>query len=170
MLLGAAWLAVFGDKTPSGDPAETVAQPVERKSSQASAAVPAQEAKPAGATADTRGQLLQLASRENLIRATPASSVDVFSTRNWTPPPPPAEPVPEPAPTAPPLPYAYAGKMKIGGAWEVYLTRGEATYIVRQGSSLEGTYDIEKISPPDMTMKYRPLGQQQSMFIGEAEQ
>lgn len=171
MLLGAAWLAVFADKSPSGDSAETVARPVDRKPAEAMATVSAQDLRPAPAAAPpARGQLLQLAVRESLIRPTPASSVDLFSARNWTPPPPPVEPVQEPVPTAPPLPYTYAGKMHSGGAWEVYLTRGEATYIVRQGGSLEGTYDIEKISPPNMTLKYRPLGQQQSMFIGDAEQ
>lgn len=172
LLLGAAWLAVFGDKTPTGDSDEAVAQPVERKPGHISAStVPAPDVRAATtAGSEPRGQLLPLAARDNLIRPTPASSVDVFSTRNWTPPTPPMEPVPEPAPTAPPVPYTYAGKMRTGSGWEVYLTRGEATYIVRQGGSLEGTYDIEKINPPNMTLKYRPLGEVQSMFIGEPEQ
>jgi hypothetical protein len=93
--------------------------------------------------------------------------VDLFSTRNWTPPPPPAVAVSAPPPTAPPLPYTYAGKKQEAGQWEVYLTRGETSYIVRQGAGLDDTYVVERIEPPTMTLKYRPLGQQQNLTIGE---
>jgi hypothetical protein len=74
---------------------------------------------------------------------------------------------PAAAPTAPPLPYAYVGKKFEAGAWEIYLSRGDMSFIVRQGADLEGNYLVERIDPPNMSFKYRPLGQVQTLSIGE---
>lgn len=76
-------------------------------------------------------------------------------------------PAPIAAPVAPPLPYTYVGKKQEDGQWEVYLSKGDATYIVRQGSPLEGVYVVERVAPPTMTLKYVPLDQAQTLAIGE---
>ena len=97
----------------------------------------------------------------------PAS--DPFGRRDWTPPPPPLPPVVAQAPTAPPLPFTYAGKRQDGPQWEVYLMRGDTVHIVREGSSFDGAYGVVSIKPPVLTLKYQPLGIEQTLPIGEAE-
>jgi hypothetical protein len=172
LFVGAAYLAVFGDKTPSAS-GQSVAEPlakfVAQVGGQPAAAVPRPPRAGAEVTSAAKAPpaLGALVLRDELIRRSPAAPVDLFSTRNWTPLPPPMAAAPEGAPTAPPLPYAYMGKKLEGGQWEVYLARDEMTYIVRQGGSLEGTYSVERIDPPTMTLIYRPLGQTQSLVIGE---
>jgi hypothetical protein len=94
-----------------------------------------------------------------------------FSHQDWTPPPPPPPP-PEPAPpppppTAPPLPFTFIGKSVADGAWEVYLVRGDRTYVVRgKGDVIDGTYRVDAIAPPVLTLTYLPLNQVQQLNIG----
>jgi hypothetical protein len=115
-----------------------------------------------------------LVPRGKLIAAAHASEdgqprPDLFVTRNWTPPPPPPPPAPPPtAPTAPPLPYAFLGKKQEGDQWEVYLARGEQTFVARAGDTLEAQWRIDAIAPPSLTFTYVPLGQAQQLSIGEA--
>lgn len=156
LFAGAAWLAVFGDKAPQDTAA--IAKPAGKRR-------PAVRAE--GAASAPVQELLGLVPRMELVRQTPATAVDLFSAHSWTPPPLPEVAAPAPPPTAPPLPYVYAGKKLEGDQWEVYLARGEAAFIVRQGGSLEGTYVVERIDPPTMTLIYRPLGHKQDLNIGE---
>ena len=96
---------------------------------------------------------------------------DLFANRSWTPPPPPvklAPPSPPPAPVAPPLAFTFIGKKLEAGAWEVFLARGEQSFVVREGSVIDSTYRIDKISPPNLSLTYLPLGQTQSLSIGES--
>ncbi|PWF48754.1 hypothetical protein, partial [Massilia glaciei] len=95
----------------------------------------------------------------------------VFGTRDWNPPPPPEAqppqaPQPAPTPSAPPLPFAYIGKALGDGAWEVFLARGDQTHIVRTKTVIEGTYRVDAIAPPVMTLTYLPLNQVQQLNIG----
>ncbi len=91
----------------------------------------------------------------------------IFGVQNWTPPPPPPpKPLPPPPPTAPPLPFTYLGKKSEDQIWEVYLARGEKTYIVREKSLIEQEYRIDSIKPPTLTLTYLPLNQVQSLTIG----
>jgi hypothetical protein len=95
-----------------------------------------------------------------------ASGRDLFSARSWNPPPPP--PAQEPAaPVAPPLPYAFLGKKLEAGSWEIYLNKGEQTVIVREGEIVDGAWRVDKIAPPSMALTYLPLGQVQTLPIGE---
>lgn len=165
LLAVSAWLAFFGDKSPAGDAAASMpARPQP----------PALPKPPAARAAATEGDALAaLVPRVQLIPEAPAPAAsagrDPFSARSWAPPPPPAPPpAVAPAPTAPPLPYAFFGKKHEAGSWEVYFTRGELTFIAREGAVLEGTYRIEKIEPPTVTVTYLPLGQVQTLAIGEA--
>lgn len=173
LLAVAAWLAFFGDKSPTSGAAVSVptrpAAPVATPSAQPAAAPRATPATPAVES------LATLVPRDQLIAPAEGASADAaklardpFSARNWNPPPPPpAAPVAAAAPTAPPVPYAFIGKKQEGETWEVYLTRGEQTFVARQGEVLEGNYRIDRIQPPTMTLTYLPLGQEQSLPIGD---
>jgi hypothetical protein len=169
-LVGAAGLVLFGDNAPSSD----IAEPVARAERVARAASPS----PATATVATPGDtiILPLVPRAQLVGeagdATFASGEGVFMGQNWNPPPPPPPPpsnTPPPPPMAPPMPFTYIGKALADGAWEVFLARGDKTYSVRVQTVIDGTYRVEKIMPPLMSVTYLPLNQQQQMNIGALE-
>jgi len=195
-LAGAAALAAFGDRTPAGDIAEPAerasaqAAPVRTPASAptavattaAAAGAPA-AGSPAARTdkaghADGAGQpVLALVPREVLIgdgeTAFGQGQKDAgpFAHQDWTPPPPPPPPSqpapPPPPPTAPPLPFTFIGKSVAAGAWEVYLVRGDRTYVVREkGFVIDGVYRVDAIAPPVLTLTYLPLNQVQQLNIG----
>jgi hypothetical protein len=158
-LAGAAGLVLFGD----GAPQDAVVEPVARPAAIAAAARRA--ASIPGPAADAA--ILRLQPRAALLDAAPDAGADAFATRNWTPPPPPAPPEPPPpAPVAPPLPFTVIGKSLEEGAWEVYLAKGERTYVVRNMDVVDGSYRVDSIRPPLMTLTYLPLGQVQQLNIG----
>lgn len=183
-LAGAALLAAFGDRTPDG----AIAEPVERPAAQAAQAVlvhtpaagaAAIAARPAPAAASARtaaaGQaILALVPRDVLIGDADGAfnqgqnGAGPFAHQDWTPPPPPpAAPPPPPPPTAPPLPFTFLGKSVGDGAWEIYLARGDRTYVVRDtGAVIDGTYRVDAIAPPVLTLTYLPLNQVQQLNIG----
>jgi hypothetical protein len=96
--------------------------------------------------------------------------VDAFPS--LLPPPPPqsattALPVSEaPRPVAPALPFIVIGKKLEGDEWEVYLARGDQTYIAKQGGELAGDYRVDAISPTQMTLIYLPLNEKQTLQTG----
>jgi hypothetical protein len=49
------------------------------------------------------------------------------------------------------------------------LARGDKTYSVRVQTVIDGTYRVERIAPPVMSVTYLPLNQQQQMNIGALE-
>jgi hypothetical protein len=166
-LVGAAGLVLFGDNAPSSD----IAEPVVRAEKAAPAPRSASKDKP---QVDTT--ILPLVPRAQLVGeagdATFASGEGVFMGQNWNPPPPPPPPpsnTPPPPPMAPPMPFTYIGKALADGAWEVFLARGDKTYSVRVQTVIDGTYRVEKIMPPLMSVTYLPLNQQQQMNIGALE-
>lgn len=173
-LLVAAELAFFGDKTP----ASGIAEPVTRASKTTSAHVvtnavtttaPSAQRKDAAPRETT---ILTLQARETLIGGATAAKPDaaLFASQSWTPPPPPPpKALPPPPPTAPPLPFTYLGKKLEDNIHEVYLARGEQTYIVREQSVIEGTYRVDAIKPPQLTLTYLPLNQVQTLTIGGSD-
>lgn len=169
-LVLAACLLFFGDNTPD----DMVAEPVERAQAPAAAAT-APAAAPAERDAAARKEknaaILRLVEREVLI----GDSNDrfnqgengVFGRQDWTPPPPPPAPAPPPPPpTAPPLPFTFIGKSLQDGAWEIYLARGDRTYLVRDNTVIDGMYRVDAIKPPVLTLTYLPLNQVQQLNIG----
>jgi hypothetical protein len=167
-LLVAAWLAIFGDKSPSSD----IVKPVTRETKSSSTA-PVVERKAQNnsslSTKSTRTpDILVLQERESLIGGGhKPSRTGLFGSQNWTPPPPPPpKPGPPPPPMAPPIPFTYIGKKFDGSNWEVYIMRGEQTYVVREQTVLESTYRIDSIKPPTLTLTYLPLQQVQTLTIG----
>jgi hypothetical protein len=90
----------------------------------------------------------------------------LFSGRSWTPPPTTSKPAPPPPPTAPSLPFTYLGKQTTGGRTEVYLASGDNVFVVGEQSIIRGTYRVESIRPPLLSMIYLPLNQVQQISIG----
>ncbi|QJD98760.1 hypothetical protein HH212_00805 [Massilia forsythiae] len=122
--------------------------------------------------------ILALVPREILIgdsegRFGQAQNGAPFGSRNWTPPPPPAPPSapppPPPPPTAPPLPFTFIGKSVGEGVIEVYLARGDRTFTARADTVIDGTYRVDAIAPPVLTLTYLPLNQVQQLNIGVFE-
>jgi hypothetical protein len=72
-------------------------------------------------------------------------------------------------PPAPDMPFTYIGKQATAGRWEVYLARGDDTLIVREQTIVDGTYRIEAIAPPTMTLVYLPTKLVQTLDIGSAD-
>jgi hypothetical protein len=162
-VLGAGALLLFGERQPAAD----VAEAVER------AVVPASHA-PARPQA-AQPAILALLPRSEVAGEdgdTFGGAGGVFQSQNWNPPPPKmaltAAP-PPPPPMAPPLPFVYLGKAAADGAWEVFLSRADKTYIVRANTVIDGAYKVVTIAPPVMTLTYLPLNQVQQLNIGVLE-
>lgn len=180
-LVGAAALVAFGDNSPEGEVAEPVvraAPAIDAGLAQRAQAparlppvqeVPADEVQPPDAKAAPR--ILRLLPRHALVRTDGMKEgAGVFGSRDWTPPPPPppapSAPPPPPPPTAPPLPFTLLGKALENGVWEVYLARAGQTYIVKPKTVIDGTYRVDAIAPPLLTLTYLPLNQVQQLNIG----
>lgn len=176
----AALLAIFGDKSPDGQIAEAVertpgprpAPSVSAAAASAAATAAAVERAPASAAAAAgKTAILALVPRETLIGDGDAQfrqdGQGVFARQDWTPPPPRPQPAPPPPPpSAPPLPFTFIGKSLDEGAWEIYLARGDRTYVVRDKTVIDGTWRVDAIAPPILTLTYLPLNQVQQLNIG----
>lgn len=162
-VLGAGALLLFGERQPVSEVAEAVERavaPAHQRAIRPDAPQPAilallPRSEVAGEDGDTFG-----------------GADGVFQSQSWTPPPPKmlvsAAP-PPPPPMAPPLPFVYLGKAAADGAWEVFLSRADKTYIVRANTVIDGAYRVGTIAPPVMTLTYLPLNQVQQLNIGVLE-
>lgn len=166
-LAGAGWLALFGDKTPSGEPTARATRTNGHEPPPRGAALPRTTHAAANArqTAQATGAIEALVPRQKLLPSAGSPRRDLFAS----PPPP---PVPAVAPvqvaTAPPLPFRFIGKKLESGVWEVFLGRDEASFVVRTGSLLESNYRVERIEPPSMVLTHLPTRQAQTLAIGDA--
>jgi hypothetical protein len=118
-----------------------------------------------GAPNPSEPVIISLQSRDSLIRETPVKESRLFGSKDWAPALPPVIQTPPP-PAAPALPFTYLGKKLEDGRWEVYLSRGEQTYIVRDNSMMDGLYRVDSINPPTMHVVYLPLNLSQTIAIG----
>jgi hypothetical protein len=164
-LLVAAGLVFFGDNAPDSG----VAEPVERAARAPAAAAPVAAAITTKAGAEP--VILRLLPRDELMGDDSKDGRVLFGSQNWNPPapPPPVQAVntaPPPPPMAPPLPFKLIGKSVGSGMYEVYLARGEQVYLVREKTTIDGTYRVDKIAPPMLTLTYLPLNQVQQLNIG----
>ena len=162
-VLGAGALLLFGERQPVAEVAEAVERavtPAHPRAARPAVAQPAilallPRSEVAGEDGDTLG-----------------GADGVFQSQNWTPPPPKMAVTvapPPPPPMAPPLPFVYLGKVAADGAWEVFLSRADKTYIVRAHTVIDGAYKVVTIAPPVMTLTYLPLNQLQQLNIGVSE-
>lgn len=187
-LVGAVLLVAFGDRSPDGEVAEAVERPARPAAPAAPVSAPVSAAVPAatpaapvpartaanGADGASAAQpILALVPRETLIGDSDArfgagdNGAGPFGRQDWTPPPPPPPPpAAPPPPVAPALPFSFIGKSVGDGIWEVYLARGERTYVVHDKDVIDGTWRVEAIAPPVMTLTYLPLNQVQQLNIG----
>jgi len=183
-LAGAALLVLFGDRSPGTEVAEAVERtPASRTATLVPAPAPAlvSSLAPAarapaaeGSAAAGGAPILALVPREFLIGDSDTqfrqAENGVFGRQDWTPPPPPPAPAPPPPPpSAPPLPFTVIGKSVADGVWEVYLARGDRTYVVRDKALIDGTYRVDAIAPPVLTLTYLPLNTVQQLNIGVFE-
>jgi hypothetical protein len=120
-------------------------------------------------TPGPRGAMAQLAHRV----VTAAAAGALFAAHSWyTPPPPPPPPPSRPVvvapsvPTAPPLPYEYMGSYpRDGGKPVFFLTRGDRTYDVQVGDTLDGVYSFDGLSGSDLVFTYKPLKIRQTLSV-----
>lgn len=185
LLSGATWLAVFGDKRPADGVSVTAQSPIRVDISRAKARVdlgdiPKKSNLAAessfvphdaiNSTVPAKGQSLELLiPREQLIvnaSSKLSNNRDLFASGGWNPPAPVLKPLPPPPPTAPALPFTFLGKKLENSTWEVFLARGEQSFVVRPGTLIEGTYRVDAIIPPNLRLTYLPLGESQALFIG----
>jgi hypothetical protein len=94
---------------------------------------------------------------------------NLFASRERAPrkPPPVAAPPPE-APAPPPMAYRVAGQFVVGGKAEVLLAKGDRTFTVRPGDTLEDGYRVEAIEPSRVTLVYVPLGTAHTLTVASA--
>lgn len=115
---------------------------------------------------------LTLVPREQLLGTSRANTSlarrDLFVARTASPPPQAPMPATVDTPVAPALPYRYVGKQWDGQAWEVYAVSGDQTYVLREGTTLDDQYRVDRIAPPQATLTYLPLGTAQTLSIGDA--
>lgn len=182
-LVAAAALVLFGDRSPDSEVAEAVERPVPAAgpaARPAAALVPTASLRtpPRSDAGAARGQaILPLVPRDVLIGDSDTGfgqdQNGVFGRQDWTPPPPPQAavlaPPPPPPPQAPPLPFTFIGKSVGDGIWEVYLARGDRTYVVRANEVIDNTYRVDAIAPPILKLTYLPLNQVQQLNIGVFE-
>jgi hypothetical protein len=177
----AALLVMFGDRSPDAGVAEAVErapgprpQPAAPRAALADTVAPAaaNAAPSAAANSTVNGpRILALVPRDTLIgdgdEQFRQGENAVFGHQDWTPPPPPPPaPPPPPPPSAPPLPFTFIGKSVADGAWEIYLARGDRTYVVRDKTVIDGVYRVDAIAPPVLTLTYLPLNTVQQLNIG----
>lgn len=163
LLLGAGWLALFGDKSPRGEVVAPVAGVAHIAAGDAAHARRAAGASPA---------IQPLIDRAELLGDAAAPAATLFGRHSWTPPPPPPPPVvaaPPPRPAAPPLPFTYLGRKQQNGKWEAYLARGGETYVVTEHNMIDPVYRAEAITQSAITITYLPLKQVQKLAIGGAD-
>lgn len=182
-VLGAGALVFWGDQTANDAVVAAVIKPQSAQSSGAPStrSVERAESRSAINGAPAMVAIATLAPRIALISMGHTGldgkklegGTSIFSAQNWLPPAPVdnklKQPEVAPAPVAPPLNMTFLGKKLEAGVWEVYLARGTSSYIVQNQSVIEGTWRVDAVAPPKLTLTYLPLNQTQSMNIGESD-
>lgn len=69
-------------------------------------------------------------------------------------------------PELPVNPYRYVGKLVEGEEVIVFLTDGRKNYAVRTGDTLDDTWKVIFIHPPEMMLQFLPLNTQVSVQVG----
>jgi hypothetical protein len=80
-----------------------------------------------------------------------------------------AAPPPPPPPRAPPLPFRMIGSLDEEGKVTVFAERANGDVVaLRVADIVDNTYRIDAINARTMILTYLPLGQQQTLPLGEA--
>lgn len=168
-LAGTAALVWLGE--PAGSDGEVVGA-VERPVAPAARPAAPRSGNAAATPADASpGRVLRL--RERLppsTRIEPPSEErqGLFASTSWEPPARPAPP--PPPPSAPEPPWRFVGKTLAAGQWEVFLSGPDEVLVqVRPGMVLGGSWRVEQVRPPVLTLLHLPLQQQRTLDIGSPE-
>lgn len=156
ILLLAAWLAVFGDKTPSGANVQNVTTPVVRAQTTSMATSAPANAETdrgrQGASSQDDAQISRLLSRANPGKPENTPQVDLF--------PGPAQEnaaevekdsEDEDQPAAPQQPFALIGRMFESDRWVAFLERNGQTHVAQVGSFIDG-YHVDSISAKEIRL------------------
>ncbi|MDP5239616.1 hypothetical protein Q9Q94_08750 [Uliginosibacterium sp. 31-16] len=135
VLLGAGWLALFGDKTPS-DAADVVA-PVAAVVRPAESAPEAPVDNPAITGETDSSQVKRVRDRVGLADLENGPQVDLFAGQGGAAPPPPQAEAPPP-PEIPVQPFVLIGRMLDHDQWLVFLERGGKTHVTRARDVVDG--------------------------------
>jgi hypothetical protein len=169
-LAAAAWLAIFGDRTPDSALALPTrdATPALAEARSAHAGVVDRQRSSGATAAEPPVSILRVRERARYVplKSDLEQESAIFGSNTWDPPAPKAVPAAPSPPQAPPLPFTYLGKKFEDGTWEVYLGLGDNTRVLRPNSTLDGQYAVGAIVPPNLKLTYLPLGQEQTMSIG----
>lgn len=76
---------------------------------------------------------------------------------------------PPPAPVAPPLPFSFMGRLSDGANATVYISRGEESWTVKGGETLDGNYKVASVAPQQIVFEYVPTGTQQTLALPEPD-
>lgn len=75
---------------------------------------------------------------------------------------------PDSPPQAPPLPFSILGRYVDDGKESIFLHATDRDWAVREGDVIDGKYRVASISDGAMTVIYLPLGQKQTIALGDA--
>lgn len=174
LLLGAAALAFFGDRSPvDAVVLATTTLGAERSSAANGATLGA--ANRGAFNLRPKPQALPMDLLIDRVRLYPLPQShrqkrDLFASVSWLPAPTAQAPAPsppaEPGPALPSL--AVVGKKFEAQQWEVYLARGDHTLIAREGTTIDDGLRVDRIAPPTMTLMIVSTGQTMTLNIGEA--
>ena len=150
-------------------PANRVSAPVERGSAARSLPPPRSATPPSAKTAAAPIRPVQ--ARQDLYGPGNASQGQhqLFTARSWAEP---VVPVVNKGPVieqAPAFPYTVVGRKKEGQNLEVFLTREDQNFVVREGQALESDYMVTRIGPNSMTVVYTRLNHAHEIPLGDME-
>lgn len=148
LLAIAAWLALFGDKTP----VDEVAEPTRASSAASSEAVPASSdaSESPVVHAAAEGDVLRVAPRERVSAMIDSADMrDLFASS--VPPPPPVDPQAAPPPPPPVLPFVYIGRELEQSRWRYFLEKNGQVYVLSAGEQAEG-FKLEKAGNGELAL------------------
>jgi hypothetical protein len=70
------------------------------------------------------------------------------------------------APAVPMNPYRFAGELRVGGAVQRFLARGDETFEAKAGEELEDGYVVESVSESAIVLVQRASGTRQALAVG----
>lgn len=165
LLLGAAAIAVFGDRAPSADVAPAAARdPHNSVQSSAAGTVVSNTSSGKISVAAASVMLLAVLPRESLIgRGVAEPRANLFAAHSFAP----VQVVSAvPIQEAPrELPFKYLGKQDSGKGWAVFLEKNDNTFIVKASDAVGDDYKVVSITASTITFEYLPTHEQSFLQI-----
>lgn len=83
------------------------------------------------------------------------------------PPAPPSVAISKDAAVAPPLQYVYLGRIEEGGQTQIFLGDADKAFVAKMGAKLPNGWTLESMEAGRLNFSYEPLGQKQTLQIGD---